>query len=420
MNLIKRLRRRFLLLATIAVFLIVACALGLINTISYVRMQSHCMDILTYISQNDGDIPAVTPQRELGWFDVDDWSTDTPEFSYQVRYFSVHVNGDGYATSINIKNIASFTENEAIRYARTTVSEGHSQGFFKKNKATYGYMITPQENGGYLIVIMDCTRDVAAINEFMKNSATLGLVCILLYFIILTILCNWAIKPFIRNMESQKRFITNAGHELKTPIAIISANTEAIEMINGKSEWSENILKQVRRLNNLIQDLITLSKMGERSQMDLNIIDVDISETVGAVAHSFQQIAQDQEKTLKSSIQDGVHMQTDSKCFYELVNILVDNAVKYCDDKGTIDVCLKADKNKKKNVAVAVTNDYADGKGVDYDRFFERFYRGDTSHNSQKSGYGIGLSMADELVKLMKGKLQVSYKDGRITFTIKF
>jgi signal transduction histidine kinase len=219
-------------------------------------------------------------------------------------------------------------------------------------------------------------------------------------------------------MENQKRFITNAGHELKTPIAIISANAETIEMINGKSQWTGSILKQVRRLNNLITDLITLSKMGERSQTDLNMVSVDVSDTVQTVTESFQPMVTDEQKTLVSHIQPDLHIVSDAKCLYELVNILVDNAVKYCDDGGTIDVTLKSGK-KNKGIIVTVANNYADGKNVDYSRFFERFYRGDESHNSQKSGYGIGLSMAEELTQLLKGKISVNFKDGIITFMIK-
>ncbi|MCH4178841.1 MAG: HAMP domain-containing histidine kinase [Megasphaera sp.] len=418
MNIIKRLRRKFIILATAAVVIIVVGALGLINAISYVRMESQCMNVLSYISENGGNIPTHATPPNTSWLGNGSWSDDTPEFSYQIRYFSVLVNSEGYAKQINIKNIAAFSEQEAIQYARTTVTEGKPQGFFKKNKASYGYMITKNDDGTYLIVIMDCTRDVAAITDFMRDSAWFGLICIILYILILAALCNIAIKPFIHNMENQKRFITNAGHELKTPIAIISANAETIEMINGKSQWTESILKQVRRLNNLIMDLITLSKMGERTQADLNMVQVDVSGTVQAVVDSFQPMVKDESKTLTSQVQTGIHWLSDSKCLYELVNILVDNAVKYCDDAGTIAVTLKAGK-KNKGAVITVANNYADGKNVDYSRFFERFYRGDESHNSQKSGYGIGLSMAEELTQLLKGKISVNFKDGIITFMIK-
>lgn len=422
MNMIKRLRRKFIIMATIGVLVVLGGALGLINTIAYMRMNQQVMSVLTYIIHNNGAVPQKIGGDDGSFFSDPSWTEETPEFAYQIRFFSVLVNASGYAEKIDIQHIASFSEKEVIEYARTTVAEarenGTKQGFFKKNRASYAYMIQPNDDGSFLIVILDCTRDVAAVTSFMRYSLWFGLGCVILYVIILAAMCNVAIRPFVRNMENQKRFITNAGHELKTPIAIISANAEAIEMLNGQSQWTDSILKQVRRLSNLIQNLIMLSKMGERSQVDLVITDVNLSETVHAVADSFHQLAIDAEKTLHTDIADGIHVKGDSKCLYELVNILVDNAVKYCDDKGTIDVSLRRPRLGK-GAIVAVTNTYADGANVDYSRFFERFYRGDTSHNSQKAGYGIGLSMAEELTKLMGGKINVSYKAQRITFTVR-
>lgn len=418
MNMIKRLRRKFILVATVGVVIIVAGALGLINTISYMRMEAQVETILMYISQNGGKVPLYTPPpKETSWFGDSDWSQNTPEFSYQIRYFSLLVNAEGYAYDINIANIAAFTKEEAIQCARTTVKEGQPTGFFEKDKASYGYMITPQENGEYLIVIMDCTRDFAAVRSFMRYSLWFGVGCIILYVLILAALCNVAIKPFIRNMENQKRFITNAGHELKTPIAIISANTEALELISGKSQWTENILKQVQRSSKLINDLIMLSKMDEQKQQ-LVMEDVNVSELAASVADSFQMVAQEAEKTISCHITPHVTVCSDSKRLYTLINILMDNAVKYCDDRGTIDVAVTTAK-KQKGALIAISNTYADGAHIDYSHFFERFYRGDESHNSKKAGYGIGLSMADELARLLKGHIDVTYKDGVITFTVR-
>lgn len=421
MNIIRNLRRKFILIATAAVVIIVAGALGTINTIAYMRMHAQIDWVLSYISQYGGEVPPskVPPYNgwlgNLEWLGDTDWFNDTPEFSYQTRFFSVLVN-DGHVKAINTKNIAAFTEEEAVQYAQMVVRGGKTEGIFKKDRASYAYMITKGHEGDFLIVIMDCTRDADAVKDFMRYSVLFGFICILLYVFILAALCNLAIKPFVRNMENQKRFITNAGHELKTPIAIISTNAEAIELISGKSQWTESILKQVQRLSDLIKDLIMLTKVGEWSQVDLTVTKVDLSETVTAVSDSFRQMAEEQKKNMVCRIAPQIFVRSDAKCVYELVNILVDNAVKYCDDDGTIEVTLAED---KKTAAVAVSNTYANGTGIDYSRFFERFYRGDVSHNSQKQGYGIGLSMAEELAKLIKGKMNVSYADGKITFTVK-
>lgn len=424
MNMIQKLRRKFILVATIAIFLIVVGALSLINAITYIRMENEVEGILTYISQNDGYAPPHTPPRSTSsWpslgLDDSNWASDTPEFTYQTRFFSVHVNADGYASNINIAHIAAFTEEEAIQYARTTVAEGKPQGFFKKNRATYAYLITKHDDDSYLIVILDCTRDVAAVQSFMRNSAWFGFACIVLYVLILIGLCKWAIKPFIRNMENQKRFITNAGHELKTPIAIISANAEALELLNGKNQWTTSIIHQVRRVSNLINDLIMLAKMSEGSQIQLQWQDINISAVAHTVAESFRTMAEEQQKTLTETITPQVVIKSDAKCIYELINILVDNAVKYCDDGGTIDVRLVPGRLKK-GAVIAISNTYADGEKIDYSRFFERFYRGDESHNSKQAGYGIGLSMAEELTHVLKGKISVSYKKGVITFAVQF
>lgn len=235
--------------------------------------------------------------------------------------------------------------------------------------------------------------------------------------LIVSVLSKRALRPFIRNMENQKRFITNAGHELKTPIAIISANTEALALISGQNEWTDNILKQVSRLSKLINDLITLAKVGEASPQDVVLTEVNLTPIVRSAADSFRPVVADAGKIMETDAEDDITARAEMRFFGELVNILLDNAVKYCDDGGLIHVSLTTRKNGK-GAVLAVSNDYKEGGHIDYSRFFERFYRGDTSHNSAKAGYGIGLSMAEDLTKLMKGKISVRWEKGVITFQV--
>lgn len=139
--------------------------------------------------------------------------------------------------------------------------------------------------------------------------------------------------------------------------------------------------------------------MSEYSTENLCFSSTNFSEITVEVAKSFQQMATDQEKSLKYQVKPDICILSEYKYLYELVNILIDNAVKYCDDKGLIEINLY---QSKKTVSLSVTNDYINGKNIDYSRFFERFYREDTSHNSEKAGYGIGLSIAEELGKIIK------------------
>lgn len=418
MDMIKTLHRKFILIATLSIVTIVAVALGVLNGMLYFVVRGEIHYVLDYISENGGSISGGRQPESRSWFADGSWAQDTPEFSYQTRYFSVVLDPDGTAKVINVNHIAAFSAKEAVETSLQAFQSGNTEGFFKKDKASYAYKTTATGEG-LLVVIMDCTRDIAAVNAFFRYSSLFGLLCIAGFVAIITIFSKRAIRPFQQNAENQKRFITNAGHELKTPVAIISANAEALELVGGKNEWTSNIIKQVGRLTGLIDDLVLLAKVGEASGKDIRLVDVDLSRCAANGADSFRQLAEDQGKRLTADILPNLHGEAEPKFANELVSILLDNAVKYCDEGGHIHLSLVR-KKLGGGILLSVDNDYAAGKGVDYSRFFERFYRGDTSHASGKSGYGIGLSMAADMVKLMGGKLFVTYQSGRIAFAVEF
>lgn len=418
MDMIKTIHRKFILIATVSIFMIVAVALSVINGTLYMMVRGEIHTVLDYISDGGGTLAGERlPAAQQGWLADGSWSDDTPEFMYQTRYFSVLLDRDGTAKLINVNHIAAFTAKEAVTTAIEACQSGETEGFFKKDKASYAYKMTAKSDGDLLIVILDCTRDLAAVNAFLRYSSLFGLLCILLFIAIVTILSKRVIRPFQRNVENQKRFITNAGHELKTPIAIISANAEALELISGKNEWTGNILKQVHRLSGLINDMILLAKVGEATEKDIHLTDVDFTRCVTSGADSFRQLITDQGKQFEEHIGQGIRAKADARFVSELVSIFLDNAAKYCDAGGTVSVSLSKRKNGK-GAVITVSNHYKEGKGVDYSRFFERFYRGDTSHNSSQAGYGIGLSMAADMVKLMRGTIGVTYKEGIISFKV--
>jgi two-component system sensor histidine kinase CiaH len=418
MNLIGKLRRRFILLATLAIFIIVAGALGLINAFGYWTTRTDIMDTLQLISNNNGKMPAHTRPAVERWFPGLVLDDETPEFFYQTRYFSILINADSQVTGVNIKNISAFSEEEAAQAAREAIQSESSSGFFQKNRASYGYMRTDRADGSHLVVVLDCTREFSAVHTFQNYSLWFGLMCILLYVIVFAFLSNRAVAPFIRNLENQKQFITNASHELKTPIAIISVNAEALEMVNGANQWTKGIRKQVTRLSQLINRLILLARASEGSQLVLNKTSFDVPALLKSTTEEFQPLAEGQKKHFVCEDIPPFTIKQDERYVTELLHILSDNAVKYCDDGGTIR--LTAAPGKTDHGTISISNDFVNGKDVDYNRFFDRFYREDQSHNSQKAGYGIGLSIAADLAKTLGGKIDVSWADGRITFTMRF
>lgn len=413
-GMIRRLQRRFIVIATFAVVILLTISLGMVNLFNFSRARKEVNATLDMLLAHEGifpEDPSALSDEQL--YD------DSEEAYYQTRYFSVRMTEQGSVEEVNLKHIAAVSEQEAGNLAQHIRDRGHTVGRFFVKGTVYAYKCKSMENGEKLIVVLNCTRNLLTAQNFLQNSICLGVLLTLLYACILTIISRRAIEPMRRNMESQKQFITNAGHELKTPLAIISANVEVLEMLNGKNEWTDSILNQTKRGTQLVDKLIVMAKAGEREEIILS--EVDFSAVAGEAAESFISVAEKEGKCLRCEIAENVRVMAEERYLRELVNILTDNAVKYCDPAGTITVQLSGGKGR--GARLTVTNPYADGVKVDYSRFFERFYRADSSHcrdSRGSAGYGIGLSMAQDLTALFKGKISASYdaRKAAISFTV--
>lgn len=273
--------------------------------------------------------------------------------------------------------------------------------------------------------VQDGTIDIVFLNytevhnwqrQLLDMSVIIAFLSVFVFWLVVVSLSRRAVEPSIKTLQTQKRFITNASHELKTPVSIISADAEVLEAVNGENEWTRSIINQSKRLNDLISALVSLTKAGENEKFHL--ADVDMTQLATKAAQDFAPVIQQAGKTLQTHIQDDVHAQAELRSITEVLNILLDNSAKYCDDGGMVDITLAPRQGIRGGVALTVSNDYKDGAGQDYSRFFERFYRADESHNSGKQGFGIGLAMAQELVTRMNGTVDASWHDGRISFTV--
>ena len=289
-------------------------------------------------------------------------------------------------------------------------------GRFRKNNHFYSYRVTKMNpSGRYLVVVLDATRFFADRSELINLSIQMSFYSLLFFILVVSVFSGYAIKPYLENYEKQKRFITNAGHELKTPLSIISANNELQELMTGETEWTKSTKDQVERLTHLINQLVTLARLEEQPNIVLER--VCFSEIVQDAAEDFKAPIIKDGKTFEMQIASDIYVKAEEKSLFELVTLLVDNANKYCDDKGTVSVKLSRTSGLKK-ARLEVSNTFKEGTEIDYSRFFDRFYREDESHNNQTSGYGIGLSMAQSIVKIFKGKISVSYKNDAITFKV--
>ena len=407
----RKLKIRFILLASAAIVCILLTMIAVLNSVRFLQTNGEIQAVLNILSANNGDFPSVEETAES--LQNDRITIDT---IYQYRYFSVVYNEDKTLYSSNLDNLSNLSKEQALGYANKVIKNSRSSGVFKVGSQFYSYQITQDsKTKRYLLVVLDSTNYLESRNDFFWLSIQLCFYSFIFFVLVVSGFSNFAIRPYIKNYENQKRFITNAGHELKTPLAIISANTELQELMTGENEWTESTKDQVKRLSNLINQMVVLARLEE--QPDVTLVDVNFSEVVKKVAGNFKSVIEKAGKKYEIKLQEDIHVKATEDELYELVSILIDNACKYCDENGQIFVTLtKAKRGKRARLTVA--NSYADGKNVDYSRFFDRFYREDESHNQKQPGYGIGLSMAESLVRIFKGRIWVSYKKGLIGFTV--
>ncbi len=406
----KKIRSKFIFVSSSAVLLMIVVIVGLIIGIAYFTTYSRIFSEIDFIHENGDQIPNYEKGNGAKYENI----KITPESEYELRYFTIEIDEDNYISEINLSNVAAVSENEASDIAAKVLNKRSKKGSIEKGSCLYVYKINKKDEGT-VIIFLDSTRIFEGLWEIVSMALKIGALSFLFFVLLISLLSRRAVKSTVRNIEAQNEFITNAGHELKTPLAIISANAEVLEIMNGKNEWTDSIVNQVKRMSGLINDLIFLAKMNEKT--DVVLSDVDFSKITDDIAGSFKTVIEQQKKQFEYDIKENVVIKGEEKLLSELVSILVDNAVKYCDEGGMIRVELKS-KSRDAGARLVVSNSYASGADVDYSRFFDRFYREDTSHNSKKKGYGIGLSMAEGIVGLLKGKISVTYSNGEIRFVV--
>ena len=434
---IKKLKNKFLIISMCSFIAVMVIIGGLIyiGTLTVSRREAH--EVTQSIIDNGGELPSVkTVIRDDGSDDNgqdseddEDITNPTPKENlnnflktlfgsgrnilsnkdqwYATRYFSVIFDRQNNVTDIKADRIASVDLQQAKQYALAVSKNTFSFGSI----GNYYYQVSKQKNRT-IVVFVDSTNQIRLTNRILYMALILLGFGSIISFLVLRALSYKVIAPEIRNAEQQKQFITNASHELKTPLAVIKANTQVQEMMNGKDEWSESTMHQVDRMTGLIQNLVTIVRAEEKEDAG-DRTDTDISEAIRDTVKSYAPVAENAGETLNQNIGDGIHMNAVESQIRQLATLLIDNAIKYCDEKGTIDVTVI---QKGRGIRLSVSNSYADGKNVDYSKFFERFYRADQSHNVDKGGYGIGLSIAESLVKQYNGFINASWKDGIITF----
>ena len=408
MKMLTKIRLQFILIASAAVMGILLVFVGIFNSFEYFQNNRDISIILDILAQNKGNLPKDDALKEA----LQDVRLSVNQVQ-QINYFSYSIDSKEAITSSNLEHIRDFDSSDLLELAELVDYE-QEEGWIKVGEVSYAYRIQKQSNQALFLVVLDTSTFVHHRTDLFSASIKLSIYSLILFVLVVFIFSGRAIKPYVENAEKQKRFIANAGHELKTPLAIIAANTEMQELLEGETEWSKSTKDQVHRITELINRMVTLAKMEE--QPDLVLSTVDFSRVAKDAAEDFKAALMKEGKEFEINIQPGIQIKAEEKSLFELVTILVDNACKYCDPEGK--VVVRLNQTPLRQARLEVSNTYVEGKEVDYSRFFNRFYREEESHNSRISGFGIGLSMAEGIVKVFKGKISAHYKGDTITFRV--
>lgn len=435
---IRKLRRNVILLAMLSFVAVIVFTGGLINLSNNLQIRRSMKNMLDVIIAYDGELPfheadSGNGRTDTAAYDTPRSSSSSPEspvtdllsgfaaeYPYSTRYFAVLYDESGNLSQVKLSHIHSVDEEDAVNMAGLVRGLRHSFGRFGNH---YFFEKADYEDGTSIVAVLDASIQVGLNESIVRSTVLICFAGLFITFIAVFAASGRMIRPEIENARKQKMFITNASHELKTPLAVIRANTELEELMNGETEWTRSTLRQIDRLNGLIQNLVMIARAQEAEEPGA-LKDIDASAAILESVQPYESLARQEEKTLTIDIVPGLHMFADESWIRQLAVILVDNAFKYCDEKGAIAVAFSKARIGRQ-VRLTVSNSYAAGKGQDYSRFFERFYREDASHtidtpddgSANKGGYGIGLSIAESICSRCKGSIRASWKDGVITFT---
>lgn len=401
---IKKLKLKFIVLSTISIFLLLLTVVFGMNVLNYNSVVIEADSTLSLLSHNKGVFPDMDGNRG------DRLPPNmSPELPFESRYFSVLLNGNGDVIRAETSQIISVDAERAVEYADDIMNKNSKRGFVD----SFRYVRTVEGNG-VRITFLDCGRQLDAYYNFLIISIIMAIAGFIIVFLVISFFSGKFIRPISESYEKQKRFITDAGHEIKTPLTIISANVDVLEMDMGKNECLEDIRQQAERLTVLTNDLVYLARM-EESENTLQMIEFPVSDVVQETAAPFKTLFQAQEKEFICNVQPVLSMQGNYKAIRQLVSILMDNALKYSPVGGTVTLNFTR-QNKNLILTVSNTIDIVI-TSENLNHIFDRFYRTDLSRNSETGGHGIGLSVAKAIVTAHGGKIN-AYTKGENLFQI--
>ena len=403
---LKKMRWHFILAAMAAVFIMLAAVVTGINVWNYhttaKRADQRIQEIFDFEvgkgNMSETDSPEPAPPEIFDRPDDRD-----PEAPYTTRFFIVRLDESEKVTDVSTDFIASVDKEEAEEFAYSVLNKKRQQGYYKDYR--FQAFTDDSEN---IVIFLNSAMELHSARNVLLISCLVGVGCFLIVFLLVLVLSRQAMKPYIRNIERQRRFITDASHEIKTPLTSIGTSVDVIEMEHGQDEWTRNIHRQTEKMSRMVADLVTLSRLDEENPF-LDKVEFSLSDAAWEVAEPFTSLAKAQGKNYSQRIEENLTLCGNPDAARQMISVLLDNALKYSEENGIIRLDVYKDHGKTK---IEVYNTCVLEDTKDLSRLFERFYRPDDSRSGRTGGSGIGLSIAQAVAEAYGGKIKVRSKDG--------
>lgn len=408
---IKTLQKKFTTTAMIAVTILLSVLLGAINIVNAWSSAKQTDSLLHFLTETETSAMRQHPfDKRGGGFFAPPFDEDT---KMSAVYFTAQTNGAGEVIRVDTRRIATVTEEEARAYVAAAAAKEKTDGKIDR----FRYRATPLAEGeGKVYVFLDDLDKWYSIARIAVLSLLAGLVCWGLMLLLIALLSKKAIRPIAENIERQKQFVTDAGHELKTPIAIILANTDALELHTGESKWSRNIREQTTRLTRLMQNLLTLARL-EEPKKATDIDELSLAELLTDTLDMFREPMEQRGLTVAENVSADAAVRASREQITRLFSTLLDNAVRYADENTEVQVTLTGG---DRGAVLKVQNTCSTLPACPPEKLFDRFFRGDASRNGSSGGYGIGLSAAKAIAEQNGGSITAEYiGTDEICFTVK-
>ncbi len=417
---IRQLQKRFIRIAVISLTMAMVLVVAIVNIANWISVRNELFGTLNLLDENESEMEKIAEseeeRRDLSESEGDRKvrfpgpSRHFRNMMAESNWFSAMVSETGEVERVMLARIENLEEKTARELIGQIVADGRTEGFLQD----YLFRITPWRDGKREVMVLNCETRLATVRTLILISAIACAGGILLALMLVMLSSRKAIQPTIRNMEQQKQFITNASHELKTPLTVISTNMELLEMENEGNPWVRSTQNQAAAMRRLVDELVYLSRM-EEEYPTLEFETLDPGELLKETAEPFAAMAEYNGLEMTVTAEKDLQMNGDRASIQRLISTLCDNAVKYA-SAGPISAEVRGE---GKNVILRVSNPVEEPLTKQQcEQLFNRFYRVDPSRSKEKkSGFGIGLAIAVAIAEKHGGKISAAMEDDRLVMT---